>query len=454
LTGPGEQLADFLAGLRFERLPEPTVTQTQHLFLDWVGAALGGVEQLPTRSMAAFSMAMGPTTGRSEVLPGRRMSSSFFAAIVNGAASHAVEQDDLHDASVVHAGTVVFPAALAVAQDVGASGRAFITAAVAGYEAAARVGRYLGRSHYRGFHATGTAGTFGAAASVASLLGADASTMVSAFGSAGTQAAGLWEFMQDGTDSKQLHAAKAASNGLLSAYVARSGLRGAATILEGRRGMGATMSSDADPSALTTGLGDVWAVDEVSVKVHASCRHTHPSADALAAALASRGVVQDQIAGIHASVTSAAIDVLAPAEPGLTSHQAKFSMGFVLALIAARGHATVSDFDDRSLRDPEVRRLQRLVTMSVDPEIDAAFPSRWKGRVTVTLRNGDVLEASVDGPNGDPDHPLGPTELEAKVRQLAAFSGTATDDEVSRLVDVAWGLVDAPCVPILLPRAE
>lgn len=257
MTGAGEQLAEFLAGLRFERLPEPTVTRTQGLFLDWVGATLGGVEQPPTRSLAAFARAMGPTTGRSEVLPGRRMSSPFFAALVNGAASHAIEQDDLHDASVVHAGTVVFPAALAVAQDIGASGRAFISAAVAGYEAATRVGRFLGRSHYRGFHATGTAGTFGAAAAVASLLGADARTMVSAFGSAGTQAAGLWEFMEDGADSKPLHAAKAASNGLLSAYIAESGLRGTAAILEGRRGLGATMSSDVDPSALTTGLGDV-----------------------------------------------------------------------------------------------------------------------------------------------------------------------------------------------------
>jgi 2-methylcitrate dehydratase PrpD len=192
----------------------------------------------------------------------------------------------------------------------------------------------------------------------------------------------------------------------------------------------------------------------VSVKVHASCRHTHASADALAAALASRNVLPDEIAGIHAFVTSAASDVLAPAEPGLTSHQAKFSMGYVLALIAARGHANVSDFDDRSLGDPEVRRLQRLVTMSVDPDIDAAYPSRWKGRATVTLRDGAVLEAVVDGPNGDPDHMLGPADLEAKVRQLAAFSGAATDDEVTRLVDLAWGLVDAPRVPVLLPRAS
>lgn len=163
--------------------------------------------------------------------------------------------------------------------------------------------------------------------------------------------------------------------------------------------------------------------------------------------------MRDQIAGIHAFVTSAAMDVLSPAEPGLTSHQAKFSMGYVLALIASRGHAGVSDFDDRSLGDPEVRRLQRLVTMSVDPEVDAAYPSRWTGRVTVTLRNGELLEAGVDGPIGDADHPLAPGELEAKARQLAAFSGAATDEEVSRLIDVAWGLVDATRMPVLLPRA-
>ena len=130
--------------------------------------------------------------------------------MVNAAASHVAEQDDLHNSSVFHPATVVFPPALAVAQALGRSGRELIAASVAGYEVGIRVGEFLGRSHYRIFHTTGTAGTLAAAAAVGHLLGLDADRMLHAFGSAGTQAAGLWEFLRDAADSKQLHTAHAA----------------------------------------------------------------------------------------------------------------------------------------------------------------------------------------------------------------------------------------------------
>src|SRR5206468_8672504 len=137
----------------------------------------------------------------SEILTSRARTSPFFAALVNGAASHVVEQDDVHNASVFHPGTVVFPPLLAAAQAEGASGRELIAAAVVGYEAGARIGAFLGRSHYRVFHTTGTAGTPASAAAVAHLLGCDATIMLHALGSAGTQASGLWEFLRDAADS-------------------------------------------------------------------------------------------------------------------------------------------------------------------------------------------------------------------------------------------------------------
>ena len=162
---------------------------------------------------------------------------------VNAAASHISEQDDVHNGSVFHPAAVVFPPALAVAQHIGASGRDFITASVAGYEVGIRVGEFLGRSHYRVFHTTGTAGTIAAAVATARLLGLDAPAMLNAIGSAGTQAAGLWEFLRDAADSKQLHTAKAAGDGLTAAFLARDGFTGARRILEGAQGMAAGMSS-------------------------------------------------------------------------------------------------------------------------------------------------------------------------------------------------------------------
>ena len=154
--------------------------------------------------------------GRCDI-PGATTGSAYQAAYANAAASHFVEQDDLHNASVVHPATVVFPAALAAAQDLGRSGLELLTASVVGYEAATRVGAYLGPSHYRYFHTTGTAGTLGAAAAVAHLLGADAEEMTDALGNAGTTAAGLWQFLRDSADSKPLHTAHAAATGLAAA---------------------------------------------------------------------------------------------------------------------------------------------------------------------------------------------------------------------------------------------
>src|SRR6185437_7688586 len=211
---------------------------------------------------------MGPADGPAEMLVSRRRTSPLFAAMVNGASSHVVEQDDVHNGAVFHPATVVFPAVLAAAQASGASGREVLTAAVVGYEAGVRVGAFLGRSHYRVFHTTGTAGTLAAAAGAAHVLGADEQTMLHALGSAGTQAAGLWEFLRDAADSKQLHTAKAAADGLLAAYIAHDGFTGARQILEGEQGMAAGMSSDADPSKLTDRLGERWAVLETSFKYH------------------------------------------------------------------------------------------------------------------------------------------------------------------------------------------
>ena len=192
---------------------------------------------------------------------------------------------------------------VAVAQANGASGRRMLTAAVAGYEVGIRVGEFLGRSHYKVFHTTGTAGTVAAAAAVGNLLDLDAVRMLHAFGSAGTQAAGLWEFLRDAADSKQLHVAKAAADGLMSAYVAAEGFTGAKRIFEGAQGMAAGMSRDADPAKLTDRLGDRWALTETSFKYHASCRHTHPAADALLSVMTTHHLTAEAIHSVTAGGT-------------------------------------------------------------------------------------------------------------------------------------------------------
>ena len=440
VPGGAEALAAFVSGLRFAQIPVQVVGRTEELFLDWLASALAGKGAEPVRALESFTRAMGPPAGPSEILVSRRLSSPWFAALVNAAASHVVEQDDIHNRSVVHPGTVVFPPALAVAQALGRSGRDLITAAVAGYEVACRVGEYLGPTHYRVFHSTGTAGTLGAAAAVARLLGLGVDATRDALGSAGTQAAGLWEFLRDAADSKQLHTAKAASDGLLAAYLAREGFSGARDILTGARGMGAGLSARPEQRCLTEGLGEAWAVLETSFKYHASCRHTHPCADALLELMRRHALSADDIKRVRAHVYRAAFDVLGPVGEPRSVHQAKFSMGFVLALMALRGHATVADFGATSIRDPALLDFARRVEMVVDPQIEAAYPRRWMGKVVVKTLTGSEFEHRIKTPKGDPDNPLSRTELEDKVLRLARFASGADEAEARGLIDTAWSL--------------
>ena len=444
-------LSAFAANLRFANIPDSVSQRTEDLFLDWFGSALAGKGARPVEAIECFAnqMARG-ATGRSEVLINRRFTTPLFAAMVNAAASHFVEQDDVHCGAVFHPATVVFPPALAVAQEIGASGRSLLAASVAGYEVGIRVGEFLGRSHYETFHTTGTAGALAGAAAVGNLLRITPAQMLDAFGSAGTQAAGLWEFLRDGADSKQLHTAKAAVNGLIAAYLAREGFTGASQILEGPKGMASGMSRDADPQKLTERLGSRWATLETSFKYHASCRHTHPAADALLNVIATHRLGWNQIAEVTVHVHQAAMDVLGAIENPRTVHQAKFSMGTVLGLLAVLGRAGVQEFENH-WNEPRIVAFRQRVRMLVDDEVDRAYPVRWIGKITVRTSDGRTLHGRVDSPKGDPGNSLSRGELEEKVMQLAAYSGAASEEEMKAVIAQICDLSNVPKVGAFLP---
>jgi 2-methylcitrate dehydratase PrpD len=386
-----------------------------------------------------FAQQMGASSGPSEVLISRRKTTPLFAAMVNAASSHFAEQDDVHNGSVFHPATVVFSPVLAVAQELGSSGRELLTASVAGYEVGIRIGEFLGRSHYKIFHTTGTAGAVAAAAAVGRLLKLTPEQMLNAFGSAGTQAAGLWEFLRDAADSKQLHTANAAANGLTAAYLASKNFTGAKRILEGAQGMAAGMSKDADPAKLTDRLGQRWATPETSFKFHASCRHTHPAADALLQVVTEHGLKPEQIARVTAHVHQGAIDVLGPVVNPQTVHQAKFSMGTVLGLAAQFRSASVKEFESY-FNDPRIAAFRGKVGMELDAEVDGAYPARWIGKVTVETTDGRTLRGRVDEPKGDPGNTLSRSELEDKALRLVEFSNAATAAEMRTVFDRIWNL--------------
>ena len=447
---PAATLAAFAAGLDLEAVPAAVVERAEDLFLDWLGSALAGRSARPVETLTRFLCAMGPADGPAEVLVRRSGSSPLVAAMANAAASHYAEQDDVHNGSVFHPGTVVFPPALALAQAHGRSGRELLAAAIAGYEVGIRVGEFLGRSHYQVFHTTGTAGCLAAAAAAGRLLRLDPERMLNAFGSAGTQSAGLWEFLRDGADSKQLHTAHAAGAGLTAAGLAADGFTGARRIFDGARGMAAGMSGDADPARLTDRLGHRWALAETSFKFHAACRHTHPAADALLQVMRRESLAAADIREVRAWVHQGAIDVLGAVDVPASVHQAKFSMGTVLGLVARLGRADLEAFDTH-YADPEVQAFRARVGMQLDPEVDRAYPARWIGKVTVRGTDGREYHGRVDQPKGDPGNSLNRVELADKFTRLAAYRQGATKAEVDRLLELAWSLAGQATVGRLLP---
>ena len=213
------------------------------------------------------------------------------------------------------------------------------------------------------------------------------------------------------------------------------------------------MSSDADPARLTDRLGSRWATAETSFKYHASCRHTHPAADALLQVMQDHALQPQDLARVITHVHQGAIDVLGAVQRPASVHQSKFSMGTVLALVARFGHAGLPEFE-RHFLDDSTQALRERTSMELYPEVDAAYPQRWIGKVTVHTTDGRVLHGRVDEPKGDPGNTLSRSEITAKALQLAAFSGGATPVEMQRAVDALWQVAQWPHAITLLARTN
>jgi 2-methylcitrate dehydratase PrpD len=418
------QLADLLANTSYADLPNKTIHATRRSILDWLGSALAGSTERPARIAQGIAAQLG--TSDEATVFGADRASAAAAALANGVASHILELDDVHKGSTLHAAAPVIPAALAVAEREHASGRSFVAAVALGYEAAFRIGEAVNPSHYRFWHPTGTAATFGAAAAAGSLLRLTTEQMLHALGTAGTQASGLWEFNADGAMSKHLHPGKAAFNGLLSADFALAGFTGASRILEGKRGFFRATSVTHDASRITDGLGERWKIAENCYKLHSCCGHTHTAID-VALQLRAQQHWQGQdalanIAEIHIESYGPGYEIVKELCPH-SSYQAKFSIAYCVAAALLEGRVGLEQFsDDRfqggSTVQDSVSALLRRVRVTVERDLTQKYPKAWPARVTLTLRDGCKLTGASDFPRGNPENPVSTLELEQKFRSL------------------------------------
>ena len=422
-------LAKYSVDMTYEKLPAEVVSFTKLCILDYFGSAIAGSDKPPIQMISNLIDEMGGKEQASLFTGGK--TSVLQAALVNGASSHVVELDDIHKGSIIHAATVVIPAALAIAEWKELSGKDLITAIVAGYEVCFRIGEAVSPSHYYYWHNTATCGTFGAAIAAAKLLQLTEEETVHALGNAGTQAAGLWEFIEDGAMTKQLHSGKAAMNGILAALLAQKGFTGPLKILEGNRGFFNAMSDEYDTTKITEGLGTEFKIMENSFKIHASCRHTHHAIDLLIEVFKERSPKFEEIESITVKSYKAAIDITDNDDPE-TEYAAKFSLQFCSALAILKGSAGLADFNESNLWDSQIRGLLKKVNVGIDTKINDSYPEKWGSSVEVVLTNGEVISKETDFPKGDPENAVTSEEL---IEKFEHMTGQLAQKNKQRIIE-------------------
>ena len=419
-------LVFFSHALNSKDLSSQVVERAKYLLLDYLGVAIAGSlteSSQPAYRMLARSASHGPCT----VIGTASQTSPEYAALANGAAAHSIELDDTHQAGSIHPGVVMFSTAIALSEilpNIDAS--QFVSAVVAGYEVAARLGIALQpKSHYElGFHPTSTCGVFGAAVTAAKLLRLSEEQMLSAVGIAGSMAAGSLEFLADGTWTKRLHPGLAAQNGILAANLAAEGFQGPATILEGRDGFLWAYSRKAKPELVTQDLGQNFEIMRTSIKPHACCRYMQAPIDGLIDLATAHDIYPEQVARIEVAVLEAGWPLVC--EPRKRKYSpsnvvdAQFSMPFGAAVALTDRAAGLDQFTGDSFHSPQIKTLMGKVVLQKDRRIEKNFPEEWPAIVEVYLTNGKKFKKRVRYPKGDPENPLTWQELSAKFESLAS----------------------------------
>jgi len=429
MAGQTEALARFICRTEFGRLPAHVVAEGKRHLLDSLGVGMAGAS---TEASAIAVRLVEEEGGSSEatLLANGRGTSAMNAAFANGMAIYSIGLNDTHRASMSHPGACVVPAALAVGEKVDAGGADLLAAVVVGYEVMGRVGRAVMPSHReRGFQATGTCGCFGAAAAAAKILGLDEEKTLWALGIAGTQAAGLYEFLTEGAMTMILHAGRAAQSGVLAALLAREGLTGPRHILEGSRGFGSAMADAFDPSALTEGLGERFEVGETSYRPACGCTSTLPAMEALME-LPREARLSESVAAVKVRCApQAAVDYAEKSPSSLVA--ARMSLPFAVAMVLREGDYPLREVEMDDLKDPLLLRLCGLVEL-----IPTQGFTKQNIGVEVILRDGSRRAAEVQIPKGHPDNPLTEAEVKEKFRRLASPRlGEAGAERVQELVD-------------------
>ena len=450
--GLTENLAAFIAGVPDRGVPANVRAVLQAAVVDAIGCGLFGLTTEAVRIVHGYAREQGGPAEATLWASGGARISAGNAALLAGTAIHGFDFDDHHRAKL-HLSAAILPAALALAERENASGPTLLAALAAGYEAMARISLAANpnAARMRGWHLTGTCGTFGAAAAASVILGFDAATTASALGLAGTQSAGLWAFNADGAMSKRLHPGAAAQSGIMAALLAQKGFQGPRKILEAKDGgFLAAMSDETRPAEIERNLGKEWRAEAVCFKPYSCCGSNHASIDAALELKAEHGFTAADIGSVTVGISRVVERQTGFPYTPSTVLNAQMSIRYNVAVALLDSAALIKQFTPQRLADPVLNELISRVGVEVDAEMDAVYPEKYAGIVTIDLRDGRRLRKRVDYSKGMPENQISPAELNAKFNSLATAS--AGQEAAEELLVHLSKVFDAPSNTTLMRR--
>jgi 2-methylcitrate dehydratase PrpD len=442
VTDVTRHLAKYVVSTKAADLPGPVRKEAARTVLNWMGAALGGCRhETMDNAIAALSPFSGP--GQATILGRRERFDIMHAALMNGISSHVLDFDDTHPKTIIHPAAPVLPAILALAEYRPMSGSDFITAFVVGVEVECRIGNMAYPKHYdAGWHITGTAGVFGAAAAAGRLLGLSEQQITWVLGLAATQPVGLQEMF--GTMTKSFHPGRAAQNGLTSALLAARNFTSSSQSLEARYGWGNVLSTSQDFAQLTDRLGETYEISVNTYKPFPCGVVMHPTIDGCIQLRNEHKLTADAIDRVELKVHPLVLQLTSKKAPA-SGLESKFSIYHAASVALIEGAAGIKEFSDQAARNASVIALRDRVTAVIDSSIKDD-----QVRVTVSMKDGRRFETFVEHAVGSVEHPMSDSDLEAKFSRLA--EGVLPQDRVRRLIDLCWKVEALPGVAEL-PRS-
>src|SRR3546814_316955 len=426
------RLAEWITGLDAAAIPAEVRAEGVRTFVNWVGCAVGGAtHETADRALAAVEPFSGPR--KATVLGRPEKLDALHAALLNGITSHVLDYDDTHLKTIIHPAGPVASALLALAEIRPRSGPDLLTALIVGIEVEGRIGNAVYPDHYdRGWHITGTAGVFGAAAAVGRAIGLDAQKMGWALGLAATQSAGLREMF--GTMTKSFHPGRAAQNGAMAAFLAEAGYDSSEQALEAPRGFAHVLSDKQDFDEILNDLGSRWEASLNSYKPFACGIVIHPTIDGCQQIRAEIGARVKDIAAVKLTTHPLVLELMGKRAPK-TGLEGKFSVYHAAACALLRGDGAPTVFTAAVVSLPEVVALRDRVTAVADPGCHEAAVT-----IEVTFEDGSTLKKHVERAIGCRERPLSNEQLETKfMNQAKLVIGEA---EARALLDLAWAIDD------------